>query len=513
MAISTAQWMSRQLVRKRLYLMSDQPPLARPPADVQITRTAPLPLIRAKISEKFPNQPDLVAQHMSELNGDLFWTQHCTVQDLARLDQKESIMRVISTFQLISKKSVFLFSNYARKIIANSEEYSAGQLSEVMHAFAQLGFLEESLCMQLAGRIIDDVHSANNLEFVHIADAFASTRCFLSRMNECILNESVLRVPQMNNVYEVSLLLSSLARLAVYNQTVFDLLGHQFLLLTDDNLTSSSCCSARDVTLTAYAFAKMRGSTTDIELQTRIVNLSKTLIRDFTAKELQMLVCAFDKWSLSDAEIYTSISQQATRRMAQFSSESLVHLLRALLNRSALDDQLMTRLASQLPRLALNTHLSELVQLLSVFRDAKFRSQASIEALKAPLLSKAGQMNPTDWMTIIDCLSQIGSADTLSEIADAFILVNNSPAHFRNTTSLLTSTVLQRMSLSQLTSLIKSLRSHHAAKSLVAKAIEARALTPAEASDVYCSLVELNFHTDVAVEKLMRELLAKAVSS
>lgn len=510
MAISTAQWMSRQLVRKRFHLMSERPPAEVPTRypENQITRKAALPLIRARISEKFPNQPDVVAQHMSELNGDMFWTQHCTVQDLARLDQKESIMRVISTFQFISKKSVFLFSNYARKIIASSEEYSAGQLADVMHAFAQLGFLEESLCMQLAGRIINDVSSASNLQFVFIADAFASTRCFLSRMNESILNEAVKRVPQMNSVYEVSLLLSSFARLSIYHPLVFDLLGNQFLLLADENLTS-----ARDVTLTAYSFAKMRGSSTDIEVQTRIVNLSKTLIRDFTAKELQMLVCAFDKWALSDAEILNSISQQATRRMAQFSSESLIHLLRALLNRTALDDQLLTRVATQLPRLALNMHLPELVEILSVFRDAQFMSLVSIDAIKAPIISKAGLMTPTDWITVIDCLSQIGSADTLSEIAEAFILVNTSPAHYRNTTSLISSTVLQRMSLSQLTSLLKSLHSHHAAKSLVAEAILAAPITPAEASEVYCSLVELNFHTDVTVEKLMRELLAKAVSS
>ena len=462
--------------------------------------------IKAKVEEKFRDQPDVVAEHMNALNCDSFWTKHCTIQDLARIESKESIIRVISTFQFISKKSVFLFSNYCRKIIANSFQYSASQLAQIIHAFAQLGFLEESFCMQLNERLIQDMHSVSNREFVHIADGFASTRCYQSRMVETFLTHAVDRIPEMD-FYEVSLFLSSLARLNVRNESVFSSLGNQFLRCIEID----PAFTARDLTLTAYAFSKMNVKHVP-ELDRQLVNLSKSVIRDFTAKELQMITTAFNKVCVEDSELFASISAQAQRRIAQFSSEALVHLLTALLERKALDDELMSRMVCQLPRLANSMHINEMVQLLTVFRDASFRSFAAMEALRAPLVSKSGLIAPSDWVSILDCLAKIGSVDIFSEMTDAFVLVNSSPAHYRNTTSLVSSTVLQRMSLNQLTSVLCSVRSTHDAAQIVLNEIAGRSLTSAEASEVYCSLVELNFHQEVPVEKLMRGLLNKAIS-
>jgi hypothetical protein len=357
--------------------------------------------------------------------------------------------------------------------------------------------------MQLADRLISDMHTVTHQQFVHIADGFASTRCFLSRLVDAIIFQIPSRAHELET-HQVSLLLSSLARLNVLNESVFAQLGHRLIAL--ENFT------ARDVTLTAYAFAKMRVPPS-LQLEEKIVDLSKNLVRDFTAKELQMLSTALDKWNIAEMELFQSISAQAQRRIAQFSSESLVHLLRALLGRNCLDHQLMSRVVCQLPRLANNMQINEIVLLLALFRDANFSSSVAIEAVRPSLVSKTGLLTPADWTTVLDCLSKIASQDALSEILEAFVLVNRLPPHYRSTTNQVSASILQRMSVTQLISTLKSARKHPEAAKLVCDTLRAKIATSENASDAYCALVELNLHQEPTAESLMRHLLSLAISN
>ena len=488
--------------------------------------------ITQKIQEKYLDNSDVMQYHLSALNADLFWNRFSSLQELARLEDKNDILKVISTFQFISKKSIFLFSNFSRKIVANLPLYSAGELSAVIHAFAQLGFLEESMCLQSAQQIVSDIHNTDAQELVYIADGFASTRCYHTGVIEAILKHGRTLVGTLK-VDQVSLFASSLARLNVRDEKMFDYLGKRMLELTDVfaphtvneapmfaipedspvDSTDNLPCTARDVTLTAYAFAKMRVNMKK-EFEDRIVELSKILIRDFTAKELQMLTTAFDRCNLHDEVLFSDVSEQARRRMAQFSAESLVLLLKALINRSALDDALVARVVCQLPRLALTMKTPDLVQFYPVLSQAE--SATGLEALRAATVSKSGQFAPADWITILDSVTKTSTCTSVDELIDAFVLVNAKPAHYRETTHVVSKTVLERMSNHQLISLVSIVarlpKPSSELMNHIATSIETRTLNSNDSSDLYCLLVQMNCHENISFEKVMKNLFSKALA-
>lgn len=488
--------------------------------------------ITQKIQEKYVNNSDVMQYHLSALNADVFWNRFSSLQELARLEDKNDILKVISTFQFISKKSIFLFSNFSRKIVANLPLYSAGELAAVIHAFAQLGFLEESMCLQSAQRIVSDIHNTDAQELVYIADGFASTRCYHTGVIEAILKHSRKLVSAFT-VDQVSLFASSLARLNVRDERMFDSLGRRMLELTDVfaprmeiaapmlaipeeppvDSTGNLPCTARDVTLTAYAFAKMRVNMNKV-FENKIVELSKILIRDFTAKELQMLTTAFDRWNLQDEVLFSAISEQTQRRMAQFSAESLVLLLKALINRSALDDALVARVVCHLPRLAFNMKTSDLVQFYPVLIEAK--SETGFEALRAATVTKSGQFGPADWITILDSVTKTSTCTSADELIDAFVLVNAKPANYRETTNVVCQTVLERMSNQQLISLVSIAarlpKTSFELMNLIATSIETRTLNSNDSSDLYCLLVQMNCHENILFEKVMKNLFSNALA-
>lgn len=478
--------------------------------------------IHSKLHEKFADNRDLLEKHLGELNEDVFWSKFSSLDELGKVESKNEILKIISTFSFISKKSVFLFSNFSRKIVANCDSYSASELAAVIHAFAQLGFLEESFCLQLVNRLVADLPNTSAEELVLIADGFASTRCFHSGMVEALLAEGIRQMPNFTTS-NVSLLLSSLARLNVVDEKMYGLLGQKFLQLTDiykpifviPEEAEVAACTARDVTLTAYAFAKMRVPISHKFSET-MVALSKILIRDFTAKELQMLVTAFDRFALCDAELMAAVSAQAQRRIAQFSCESLVNFLKAFSAQNVLDDALIARVTCQLPRLVNNAKISELVAFVDVLATAGVTSGVAVEALKPAIIAKAGQMGSHEWLTVMSGMRKIASAEAAEEVVDAFVLVNSAPANYRSTTKIINSTVMSRMNPHQLVGLVemaaKSPQPHADLNELIMNEVERRDWSSNDASDMYCALVQLNAHENAAFERTMKNLLAKAIS-
>ena len=487
--------------------------------------------VSAKIMEKYAANTDLVSQYLEELNKDVFWSKYSTIDQLAAVESKADIMKIISTFQFISKKSVFIFSTFARKIIANKQLYSVNEIASIMHAFAQLGFLEESFCLQLSERLMEDMACASAESFVWIADAFASTRCYHETMVDALIAHSAKHMDSFT-ASQVSLFLSSLARLNVRNEAVFEQLGNRLVALTDVFSPKSekifsipeeravvledekSACTARDVTLAAYAFAKMKVPVSH-KLTETIIALSKQLIRDFTAKELQMLITALDRLGLDEYELFSSMSAQAQRRIAQFSCDTLVHFLRAMASRNAVDQELVTRVVCQLPRLVNNMKAAELVGLFQVFADLKVDSKAAMEALRAPTVSKAGQLSSSDWLTILGAVTNLGTNQVVNEFLEAFTLVNASPANYRSTTTIINATVVSRMTNQQVVSLVGILAKIAEPPSklleIVSSELERRTWSSSDASDVYCTLVKMNMHENEKFEGIMRNLLAKAL--
>ena len=498
--------------------------LSTPPARKDESIRSLTESISARIQEKYAEDTEAVAVELEALNRDVFWSKFSTLTELGAVESKRDILKIISTFQFIGKKSVFLFSKFSRKIIANKHEYSANEIAEVMHAFAQLGFLEESFCLQLSERLMELLPSASAQAFVWVADGFATTRCSSSEFNEALLQHALLRIDTFN-VSQVSLLLSSLARLSIRDEYVYTCLGSRLTALTDvfkteevfsipeESCLSGADCSARDVTLTAYAFAKMKVSLSH-KLTETIIALSKQLIRDFTSKELQMLMTAMDRFDLKDAELFAVVSLQAQRRIAQFSSESLIHFLKAMVGRSAVDSALTTRVVCQLPRLVNSMKASDLVALYQVFQDMGLKSQSAMEAIRGPTISKSGQFSSADWITILGCAAEIASPEISHELIEAFTLVNVSPANYRSTTSIINATVISRMTIPQLVLLTSTLPTcPDSLSEIIFSEIERRGLTASDASDVYCGLVELNMHENPKFKDRMRILLSNALKS
>jgi len=270
------------------------------------------------------------------------------------------------------------------------------------------------------------------------------------------------------------------------------------------------------VTLAAYAFAKIHPTKTDEKFQEKIVSLSKILIRDFTAKELQMLSTALDRWTVWDVEMFSQISQQAQRRIAQFSSETLIHFLRVFASRSVYDEGLISRVICQLPRISQSFKPSEIVSFWSIFGDLKIKSTAGIEILRPLTVTRAGTFSVNDWMTIMNACAMIGYESANQEIMDAFVLINELPAKFKGTLTPVYSTILERLTPAQTVTLLQSiskmeLTSKNPIIELVSKAINVDSISASEASDIYCSLVALSCHENETMNHLMTRLMCKAI--
>jgi hypothetical protein len=273
---------------------------------------------------------------------------------------------------------------------------------------------------------------------------------------------------------------------------------------------------ARDVTLAAYAFGKLEPSTTDPSFQQKIVSLSKNLIRDFTAKELQMLSTALDRWNVKDGDIYSQISEQAQRRIAQFSSDTLIHLLRVFANRAMQDSPLISRVMCQLPRLSQTFKPSEIVSFWTLFKDMKINSCVVIETLRPLTVIRAGMFCPNDWLSILSACVTIGTEHANQEIVNAFTLINEFPAKYKATLTPVSSTVLERMTHSQLVDLLTyigsmKLTSPDKVVELIANRIDVDSVTPSDASDMYCSLVALRCHENKTMNHIMTRLMCKAI--
>jgi hypothetical protein len=330
-------------------------------------------------------------------------------------------------------------------------------------------------------------------------------------------------VGKMNDLdaSQLSLLASSLARLNVRNDARFDLISKRFLELDSsisevEDVPPSTEVGARVVTLVAYAFAKLRPSSTNTLFQNKIVSLSKDLIRDFTAKELQMLTTALDRWNIQDLQIYSSISGQAQRRIAQFSSETLIHLLRVFANRSIEDHSLMSRVICQLPRISQTLKSNEIVAFWTLFRDMKIRSPVAIEVLRPLTVTRSGMFSVNDWLSILDSCATVGNESSNQEIIDAFVMINELPAKYKGTLTPVSSTVVEKLSTGQIIDVLKSIKSmklncSRNVAELITRRIDIEAVSASDASDIYCSLVALGCHENTAMNHLMTRLMCRAI--
>lgn len=352
---------------------------------------------------------DELVQTASEkyaLNKD-FWGKYTDIPSMAMASEKEDILQIIENFVLIHRKHVHLFRHLKNTVLRNLDLWSAPDFAALCHAWAQLGFLHEDLCIAMAERVNATAHACSTQEIVWLFDAYATARCSVQSVTDEINRQTLLRMDDFT-LPQLCLHASSFARLNVSSPGIFKGIAQR---LTEAPLgpETEELLSARDITLAAYAFAKLGFHTPEVfgNLAWRALEV----IRDFTARDLQMFIVALARAQYADPELLDGISAQAQRRIAQFSSESLALTLHTMALFGMGRDPLFTRAVIQLTRSIATFRPTDVALLLNAFADAQFHSRALFDVVTPFILEKAPMFTPTDWLSALHAYSSLGWKD------------------------------------------------------------------------------------------------------
>ncbi|CAJ1434748.1 unnamed protein product, partial [Effrenium voratum] len=154
--------------------------------------------------------------------------------------------------------------------------------------------------------------------------------------------------------------------------------------------------SSRDLTMLAHAYARLHSPRTP-EMLSLVSRASQLVMRDFTAKELQVLTVSLARAGAREDELLEAISTQARRRLAQFPAEALALMLRgmAFFGRT---DGLFTEALAQLPRVLPTCRPADVATLLCAFAQAEVRSTFLFDLVTPFILEKAPMFTGADWL-------------------------------------------------------------------------------------------------------------------
>lgn len=365
---------------------------------------------------------DLVqtASEKYELNKD-FWGKYTDIPSMALASEKGDILQIIENFVLIHRKHVHLFRRLKNTVLRNLDMWSAADFAALCHAWAQLGFLHEDLCVAMAERVTATAHMCNPQEICWLMDAYATARCSVQSVTDEITKQTLLKMDEFT-LPQLCLHASSFARLNLRSEGVFDAIAQRLMRspLVEQRQADEMAwqpdedelpLSARDVTLAAYSFAKL-GFNDDV-LFAALAMRAVEVIRNFTARDLQMFIVALVRVQHRDVDLLDGISVQAQRRIAQFSAESLALMLRSMAFFGMRRDPLFTRTVAQLPRSILTFRPADVTTLLNAFAEVQVHSEALFDVITPFILEKAPMFTPTDWLSALRGYSSLGHRDAI----------------------------------------------------------------------------------------------------
>jgi hypothetical protein len=416
-----------------------------------------------------------------------------TLKTCAR--KKSDILEAVQDLVVMHRKPVHLFSKFKARILGNLKAWTASELGVVCHAWAQLGFLKEDFCVAISDRVVESAPTCSADSLVNLLDAFASTRCVISSAVEAINREVTLKVAELDP-RQLGLHCSSLARLNIRDIPLLTLLRMQILRASDASLPFS----ARDITLTAYSFSKL--DATDPILLGRLAGLSGEVMRDFTAKDLQMMATSYEREADDYAELFAQISMQAQRRIAQFSGDTIVGLMRAFAKKGVTDSELATRVISQLPRISVSLKAKESVCLLDSLATMKMQSDIAVEVLGGVMKEKVHELGMSDWLSVLRSLHAMQATESplLESFSVAFMRV------------LAKKTRLDQ--LVQLADVLAKLEYRNAeVLDIVTESLRNSLpeLSPSNAADIYCSYASLRAYEQPKHSGFMQSVMMKAL--
>jgi len=351
------------------------------------------------------------ASEKYKLNAD-FWGKYTDIPSMALASDKEEVLQIIENFVLIHRKHVYLFQRLKNTVMKNLALWSAPDLAALCHAWAQLGFLHEDLCLAMADRVTATVRACDAQELCWLMDAYATARCSVRSVTEEITLRTLVTLDDFT-LQQLCLHASSFARLNIHHEELFKAMSSH--LVRKGEVSSSAGqdqgFSARDLTLAAYSFAKLGFFFPEV-FRTIALN-ALVVIRDFTARDLQMLLVAFARAQYQNSDLLSAVSLQAQRRMAQFSAESLTLTLRSLAFFDHGDSGLFTRAVAQLPRMILTFRPADVTTLLSAFAAVQVHSESLFDVVTPYILEKAPMFTPSDWLLALHSFSALGHRDTM----------------------------------------------------------------------------------------------------
>lgn len=351
------------------------------------------------------------ASEKYELN-EAFWGRYTDIPSMALAVEKEEILQIIENFALIHRKHLYLFQRLKATVLRTLDLWSASDLAALCHAWAQLGFLHEDLCVAMAERVKMTAYACSTQELCYLFDAYATARCSVQSVVSEITKLTMLRLDEFTPP-QLCLHASSFARLNVRNEELFKSIAERLEQVPptfEDTITGTTpSLSARDLTLAAYSFAKLGFH--DLRVFETLSRSALPVIRDFTARDLQMFTVALVRARHRDTELLEVLSQQAQRRIAQFSSESLVLMLRGMAFFGRSNDLLFTRALAQLPRAILTFRPADATALLGSIAAAQIHSPALFQTMTPFILEKAPFFTPSDWLLALSSYSTLGHRD------------------------------------------------------------------------------------------------------
>lgn len=354
------------------------------------------------------------ASEKYQLNQD-FWGKYTDIPSMAQASEKADILQIIENFVLIHRKHVYLFQRLKNTVLRNLAFWSAPDLAVLCHAWAQLGFLHEDLCVAMGERVTATAELCNAQELCWLMDAYATSRCFVHSVTEEIAKQTAASLDHFT-LSQLCLHVSSFARLNIQHESLFKMIAERLVqsAAKQDKVqvfSEEEVLTARDLTLAAYAYAKLGFFFPDVFKV--IGQKALEVIRDFTARDLQMLVVAYARAQHQDPDLLLALSLQAQRRIAQFSAESLTLMLRAMAFFDMRDSVLFTRAVAQLPRMILTFRPADVTTLLNSFATVQVHSMALFDVVTPFILEKAPLFTPADWLSALRSYSALGHRDGL----------------------------------------------------------------------------------------------------
>eukprot|EP00405_Crypthecodinium_cohnii_P045346 CAMPEP_0206585962 /NCGR_PEP_ID=MMETSP0325_2-20121206/36733_1 /ASSEMBLY_ACC=CAM_ASM_000347 /TAXON_ID=2866 /ORGANISM="Crypthecodinium cohnii, Strain Seligo" /LENGTH=940 /DNA_ID=CAMNT_0054093617 /DNA_START=20 /DNA_END=2842 /DNA_ORIENTATION=+ len=345
-----------------------------------------------------------------------FWGSYKDIPSMAKVTETEEVLRIVENFALIHRKHIQLFQRLKNTVLKTMPEWSAPQLAALCHAWAQLGFLHEDLCIAMAERVVATAHDCTPQELCYLMDAYATVRCTVPSAIGELSNQTVLKFEDFT-LPQLCHHASSFARLNVRHAGLFDAIAERLVrmpvseeALSVEEEEEEELLSARDVTLAAYSFSKL--GVYDRQVFHKLAARGNEVIRDLTARDLQMLAVAFARMQHHDELLLDNLSTQAHRRIAQFNSSSLVLMVRSVAFFGLRDHPFLTRVVAQLPRAILSFRPGEVTMLLNSFAAVQVHSPCLMETITPFLLEKARMLTAEDWLSALRGYSAMGLKDT-----------------------------------------------------------------------------------------------------